>query len=115
MMYRSPYAVTPALTVACPPRPEGCGATIGEWCVRPIIGPSGITGYERRLRCHSARRRLADEQRTREVNPDLDPPSYLPVREPLPPRIPDLCPDDVRDEPHNPETCRDPACECMPF
>jgi hypothetical protein len=25
---------------------------------------------------------------------DLDPPSYLPIREPLPPRIPDLCPDD---------------------
>jgi hypothetical protein len=25
---------------------------------------------------------------------DSDPPSYLPMREPLPPRIPDLCPDD---------------------
>jgi hypothetical protein len=29
---------------------------------------------------------------------DFDPPSYLPMREPLPPRIPDLCPDEVRDE-----------------
>ena len=101
---------------------------------------------------------------------DLDPPSYLPMREPLPPRIPDLNPDDefaayieirkgvrvppedaaamafdeimlgaafakkqadgtykrvdpttvrvslpFESEPHNPETCRDPACECMPF
>lgn len=25
---------------------------------------------------------------------DSDPPSYLPVREPLQPRIPDLCPDE---------------------
>lgn len=93
---------------------------------------------------------------------DLDPPSYLPMREQPPPRIPDLCPDDSRDEPqifnakpiepppgywstkdptvfhettlreigidlrgtefrvaptepHNPETCRDPACDCYPF
>ena len=27
-------------------------------------------------------------------NNDHDPPSYLPVREPLRPRIPDLCPDE---------------------
>lgn len=30
---------------------------------------------------------------------DSDPPSYLPVREPLPPRIPDLCPDDTYSQP----------------
>jgi hypothetical protein len=108
--------------------------------------------------------------------PDLDPPSYLPMREPLPPRVPDLNPDErdlmrypsplhyavdtqwstdelaahdaekaideanwlaqldaelaagivpVDDGPdisfdrpapiHNPETCRDPACDCYPF
>ncbi len=29
---------------------------------------------------------------------DLDPPSCLPMREPLPPRIPNLCPDESRDE-----------------
>ena len=32
-MSRSPYAVTSALVVACPPRSEGgCGAAIGEPC-----------------------------------------------------------------------------------
>jgi hypothetical protein len=36
---------------------------------------------------------------------DPDPPSYLPTREPLPPRIPDLCPDECRDEHH-------PSCDC---
>lgn len=92
---------------------------------------------------------------------DIDPPSYLPMREHPAPRIPDLCPDDMMSafvargnaamgkrlgptlekaeaiitlehdgneyvvsdvavvvtplEPHNPETCRDPACECWPF
>lgn len=55
---------------------------------------------------------------------DFDPPSYLPMREHTPPRIPDLCPDDARDRiqganhpppPHPPETCTDPACDCMPF
>lgn len=46
---------------------------------------------------------------------DLDPPSYLPTREPLPPRIPDLCPDEAKDEPHNPETCTNPTCDCYPF
>lgn len=30
--------------------------------------------------------------------PDLDPPSHLPAREPLPPRTPDLCPDDSQDK-----------------
>ena len=30
---------------------------------------------------------------------ETDPPSYLPMREPLQPRIPDLCPDDWRNEP----------------
>lgn len=52
-------------------------------------------------RVHPARRRLADDQRTREVNPKLLPPlehDYIPIREPLPQRIPDLCPDDSRDE-----------------
>jgi hypothetical protein len=29
---------------------------------------------------------------------DLDPPSYLPMREPLRPRIPGLCPDESRDD-----------------
>lgn len=76
---------------------------------------------------------------------EFDPPSYLPMQPHEAPRIPDLCPDetwtdetlaihdtekaideakwlaesDARpyrlDEPHNPETCRDPACDCMPF
>lgn len=32
---------------------------------------------------------------TIDVLVDFDPPSYLPAREPLPPRVPDLCPDDM--------------------
>ena len=35
---------------------------------------------------------------------DLDPPSWLPMREPPPPRAPDLCPDEHRDH--------EPACAC---
>ncbi len=57
-----------------------------------------------------------------------DPPFPLPMREPLPERRHDPNPDE-RDEsawyrpppyvrtiePHNAETCRDPACDCFPF
>jgi hypothetical protein len=47
---------------------------------------------------------------------DLDPPSYLPVREPLPPRVPDLCSDerDLMEYYHpggvRPENCHCPQC-----
>jgi hypothetical protein len=41
---------------------------------------------------------------------DLDPPSYLPMREPEPQRIPDLCPDETRDE--RPLTAED-AVRCF--
>ena len=88
-MSRSPYAVTSALVVACP----GCKAPIGKRCVAKA-------GYDMQ-HCHSTRRRLADEHRTREVNPKLLPPlehEYLPAREPLPRRAPDLCPDDSHDK-----------------
>ena len=61
-MSRSPYAVTSALVVACP----GCKALIGKRCVAKA-------GYDMQ-HCHSARRRLADEQRTREVNPEVKKP-----------------------------------------
>ena len=93
-MSRSPYAVTPASIVACP----HCKMPMGKVCIRWCKKTKTMveTG-----RCHSARRRLADEQRTREVNSKLLPPlehDYIPIREPLPQRIPDLCPDDSRDE-----------------
>lgn len=66
----SSYAVTSALVVACPPRAYGkdgmlvsCGAQPGYGCIR--------TDGEPRALVHPARRRLADEQRTREVNPEV--------------------------------------------
>lgn len=59
-MARSAYAVTSALIVACPE----CYANKGEAC----WSFGDITSAPRQLkRSHSARRRLADEQRTREV------------------------------------------------
>lgn len=36
---------------------------------------------------------------------DDEPPSYLPARDPLPAHIPDLCPDERRDE-HDAENCK---------
>jgi hypothetical protein len=42
---------------------------------------------------------------------DLDPPSYLPMREPLPSRIPDLCPDDTQR--HKDGSVRPPNCRCV--
>ena len=54
-MSRSPYAVTSALVVACPK----CKAVVGHDCTRK----DGTV----RFLVHPARRRLADEQRTREV------------------------------------------------
>lgn len=63
-MSRLAYAVTSALTVACPE----CYANTGESCW--TFGD--ITKPARRLkRSHPARRRLADEKRTREVNPEV--------------------------------------------
>lgn len=43
-----------------------------------------------------------------------EPPSYLPAspERHAAARILDICPDDA---PHNPEACRDPACDCYPF
>jgi hypothetical protein len=41
---------------------------------------------------------------------DPDPLSYLPMREPLPPRIPDLCPDDTQR--HKDGSIRPPLCRC---
>jgi hypothetical protein len=41
---------------------------------------------------------------------DLDPPSYLPMREQLQPRIPDLCPDDMQR--HKDGSARPPNCRC---
>jgi hypothetical protein len=71
-MSRSPYATTSALSVACPNMalaPNGtmvsCGAFVGEACVN-------YEGAELK-RSHSARRKAADEQRTREVNEGKSP------------------------------------------
>ena len=60
----SPYAVTSVLNVSCPE----CLARAGEQCRR-----YSQTGEFRKhsKRSHPARRRLADEQRTREVNPEV--------------------------------------------
>lgn len=58
-MTRSPYAVTSALVVACPE----CKAVVGHGCTRK----DGTV----RFLVHPARRRAADEQRTREVNPEV--------------------------------------------
>lgn len=97
-MSRSPYTVTSPLVVACPECPAG----IGQPCVKEFYTYGTIEPHIKAMqRSHSARRRLADDQRTREVNPKLLPPlehECLPAREPLPQRIPDLCPDDSRDE-----------------
>lgn len=63
-MSRSPYAVTPASIVACPQCKVPIGKVCVRWCKKSKVMVE--TG-----RCHSARRRLADEQRTREVNPEV--------------------------------------------
>lgn len=94
-MSRSPYAVTSPFGEACP----ACGAAANRQCVSLSKDPR--KRGQLRMKAHPARRRLADEQRTREVNSKLLPPlehDYIPIREPLPQRIPDLCPDDSRDE-----------------
>ena len=75
-MSRSPYAVTSAIVVACPPRSEnGCGAAIGEPCWTLRVDKESFTRPKlvrvNLKRVHPARRRLADEQRTREVNPEV--------------------------------------------
>jgi hypothetical protein len=41
---------------------------------------------------------------------DLDPPDFLPMREPLPPRVPDLDPDDTQR--HKDGSIRPPFCRC---
>lgn len=58
-MTRSPYAVTSALAVACPE----CCQDVGQVCIDCDGKPM--------KRSHPARRRLADEKRTREVNPKV--------------------------------------------
>jgi hypothetical protein len=69
LMSRSPYATTSALGTRCPPpRFEGgklvsCGVPIGFPCLNMKHKPL--------KRCHSARRRAADAQRTQEVNPEV--------------------------------------------
>ena len=116
-MTRSAFTVFSALTVPCDKATGGCGAAIGKRC-------TAKPGLEM-AHCHTFRRKAADAQRTREVNPevmkrevgkdfdsyctecqavtcvhviealnDLNPPDFLPMREPLPPRIPDLNADD---------------------
>ena len=64
-MSRSPYAVTSAVVVACPK----CKAVVGAHCtsMSTDMRDRGKT----RKNVHPARRRLADEQRTREVNPEV--------------------------------------------
>ena len=64
-MSRSPYAVTSALVVACP----RCGALAGMQCFRSDMRKPG--SMARKIKCCNERRRLADEQRTREVNPEV--------------------------------------------
>lgn len=108
-MTRSAYATTSALTVACP------------LCKEPAGKACHAFNGDPRKRCHSARRKAADAARTLETNPriystdDVDIlsseiPPEIPIREYAPERRPDLCPDA-----HDHETCKDPACECMPF
>ncbi len=41
---------------------------------------------------------------------DFDPPDFLPTREPLPPRVPDLCTDDWQKEPC---VCHEQSGPCM--
>lgn len=60
-MTRSPYAVTSALIVACP----GCKAPIVQRCVSKRKPSYDLAHY------HPARRKAADEQRTREVNSSI--------------------------------------------
>lgn len=60
-MPRSPFAVTSALTVACPE----CDVFPGIHC-RSMSTDMRDRGKPLK-RAHKARRRLADEQRTREV------------------------------------------------
>lgn len=76
-MPRAPFAVTSALIVACPPwdarkpwRERGCGARKGEHCFDMHCEGRGNARHvikATRAKCHPIRRRLADEQRTREV------------------------------------------------
>jgi hypothetical protein len=64
-MSRSPYATTSAL-------PNGCD-TCEAWPNSPCVSMS-TDGRDRGKplkRCHSARRRAADAQRTQEVNPEV--------------------------------------------
>ena len=62
-MSRSPYTVTSALVVACPTCPAGMQ------CFRSDMRKPG--SMARKIKCCNERRRLADEQRTREVNPEV--------------------------------------------
>lgn len=62
-MTRSAYAVPSSLLVACPE----CGISAGGHCVNKVFDHGRFIGTAMRKRSHSARRRLADEQRTREV------------------------------------------------
>lgn len=64
-MTRSAYAVTSALIVACP----RCRALVGMQCFRTDMRkPSAMA---RKIKCCNERRRLADERRTQEVNPEV--------------------------------------------
>jgi len=62
----SPYAVTSALVVACPT----CKAMAGQRCFTSGALHSGRHD-QRKFKACATRRRLADEQRTREVNPEV--------------------------------------------
>lgn len=86
-MTRSAYATTSALTVPCP----ACCATIALPCVS--LSKNTQKRGKPRMKAHPARRSAADAKRTAEVH-DFEIPPEIPLREPLPPRIPDLCPDD---------------------
>lgn len=86
-MTRSAYATISALTVPCP----ACYAATAAPCVS--LSKDARKRGKPRMKAHPARRKAADAKRTADVH-DFEIPPEIPLREPLPPRIPDLCPDD---------------------
>jgi hypothetical protein len=75
-MKHSPWALSTmhSISVACPE----CTRPIGERCAQ-------LKGQGDRSKSHSARRKLADEQRTQRVNPKTMKPFFTPSPEPIPP------------------------------
>ena len=85
-MSRSPYAVTSALVVACPPRSEGgCGAAIGEPCWTLRVDEESFTRPKlvrvNLKRVHSARAaKPAKESPQKPINPFMNT-SFYDVRD----------------------------------